>query len=349
MANQVITEVVNDRYAIYNMDCIEMMKQLPDESVGLSVYSPPFGGLYVYSSSSRDISNARNYDEFWTHYDFVIAEVHRLTKPGRSTVVHCSDIPSGNTGTDFMNHLPGDIIEQHVMCRNPKCKASERERRKGMCGHGWFQYTGDYVIWKEPLAVRNRTMAKNLAHKTIVDDSSRAGQAIADHALVFRKRGKNEEPITHEHGLTEYAGSVSMPADVLPYRNYKGDQKENKFSHWIWRRYASSIWDDVRPDRVLPYIESMDEKDEAHVHPLQLDVYERAITLWSNPGDVVLEPFMGVGSGVFSAVRLGRFGVGAELKDTYFRQAMKNMLTVDAEVWHEPGLFDTLDNADQWL
>ena len=341
---KVIDEVVTDRYAIYNGDCIEVMKQLPDASIGLSVYSPPFGGLYVYSSSERDISNARNYDEFWQHYDFVIAEIERLTMPGRSTCVHCSDIPSGNTGVDFLNHLPGDIIEQHVMCRKPNCKASERERRKGLCGHGWFQFTGDYVIWKEPLMVRNRTMAKNLAHKTIVEDSARAGEAIADHLLVFRKRGNNPEPISHPHGLTEYAGSVSMPNDVLPFRNYIGDQKENKFSHWIWRRYASCIWDDIRPDRVLPYIESKDERDEKHVHPLQLDVYERAITLWSNPDDIVLEPFLGVGSGVYAAVRLGRRGIGAELKDTYFRQAVKNIANVNEVIVNEPTLFDGPDD-----
>lgn len=343
MATQIIDEVVTDRYAIYNRDCVEVMQQLPDESVGLSVYSPPFGGLYVYTSSPRDLSNARSYDEFFDHYDFIISEIHRLTLPGRTSAVHCSDIPSGNTGTDFLNHLPGDIIEQHVKCRYAKCKASERERRKGMCGHGWFQYTGDYVIWKEPLAVRNRTMAKNLAHKTIVEDSARAGLAIADHVLTFRKRGDNPEPISHEHGLTEYAGSVNMPNDILAYRNWPGDQKENRFSHWIWRRYASCIWDDIRPDRVLPYIESKDEKDEKHVHPLQLDVIERAVTLWSNPGDVVLTPFMGVGSEVFASVRLGRRGIGAELKDTYFRQAVKNLETVDAEIFHEPTLFDDLD------
>jgi DNA modification methylase len=336
-------EVITERYAIYNRDCIEVMQQLPDESVGLSVYSPPFGGLYVYTSSPRDLSNARTYDEFFEHYDFVISEIHRLTKPGRTSAVHCSDIPSGNTGTDFLNHLPGDIIEQHVKCRHDKCKASERERRKGMCGHGWFQFTGDYVIWKEPLAVRNRTMAKNLAHKTIVLDSARAGLAIADHVLTFRKRGDNQEPIKHPHGLMEYAGSVAMPNDILAYRNWPGDQKENRYSHWIWRRYASCIWDDIRGDRVLPYIESKDSEDEKHVHPLQLDVIERAVTLWSNPGDVVLTPFMGVGSEVFAAVHLGRRAIGAELKDTYFRQAVKNLERVDIAVPYEPTLFDMLE------
>lgn len=337
-------QVVTDRYALYNMDCIEGMQQLPDESIGLSVYSPPFGGLYVYTSSPRDLSNARNYDEFFNHYDFVVEQIHRLTMPGRSSAVHCSDIPSGNTGLDHLTDLPADLVEAHVKCRYAKCTAPERMRRKGLCGHGWFHFAGRYIIWKEPLMVRNRTMAKNLAHKTIVTDSAQAGQAIGDQVLVFRKKGDNPHPITHVHGLTRYAGSVSIPADLLPYRNYPGDQKENRYSHWIWRRYASCIWDDVRPDEVLPYRESLDEGDEKHVHPLQLDVIDRCVELWSNPGDAILTPFMGVGSEVYSAVRAKRLAIGFELKDTYYRQAIKNLDAVDSDAPKEVSdMFSLLD------
>src|SRR5436305_323477 len=168
-------------------------------------------------------------------------------------------------------------------------------------------------------------MAKNLAHKTIVEDASRCSVASADYLIVCRRSGTNPVPIRHPHGLLEYAGARVPPADVLRYRGWRGKQTENRYSHWIWRQYASAFWDDVRIDRVLPYRAARDAEDEKHVHPLQLDVIERLVTLWSNPGETVLTPFMGVGSEVYSAVRLGRRGVGIELKPSYYRQAVKNV------------------------
>lgn len=173
--------------------------------------------------------------------------------------------------------------------------------------------------------VRNRTMAKNLAHKTIVEDSSLCTNAAADYLLVFRKRGDNPVPIAHPYGLIEYAGSRKVPTGLLKYKGWKGNQIENQYSHWIWRQYASAFWDDVRIDRVLPFKQSRDEEDEKHVHPLHLDVIERIITLWSNPGETVLTPFMGVGSEVYGAVTLGRKGMGIELKRSYYLQAIKNL------------------------
>lgn len=301
----VAEQVVTDRYALYLGDCMEVMPMLPSESIHLSIYSPPFGGLYHYSSNDRDLSNARDYKEFFEHYGYVVREIARLTVPGRMTAVHCMDIPSGNTGNDTLIDFPGDIIRLHAE-------------------HG-FRYIARYAVWKEPLGVRNRTMAKNLAHKTIVEDSSRCSVASADYLLVFRKKGDNPIPIAHPHGLTEYAGERQMPADVLPYREWKGNQIENRYSHWIWRQYASAFWDDVRIDRVLPYKEARGEDDEKHVHPLQLDVIDRTIVLWSNPGENVLTPFMGVGSEVYGAVCADRRGIGVELKDTYYRQAVKNV------------------------
>ncbi len=341
--------VITERYALYNADCIDIMSGLPDNKVKFSIYSPPFAGLYHYSSSARDLSNARNYQEFMEHYEFVVKEIHRLTMPGRLTAVHCMDVPSGNSGVDNLMDFPGDIIEMHVRCRDEKCTATPLERRKGLCGHGWFEYTGRYHVWKEPLGVRNRTMAKNLAHKTVVDDSSKCSLASADYLLLFRKHGENSEPINRPTGLMNYAGERQMPADILKYRGWKGNQIENRYSQWIWRRYADAFWDDIRIERVLPFRDSRDGEDEKHVHPLQLDVIERAVVLWSNPGDVVLTPFMGVGSEVYQAVQLGRFGLGIELKDTYFRQSIKNLEMVDADIVHEPSLFDSLDNSDQWL
>lgn len=315
-------EVMTDRYAIYHDDCLETMIQMPDGSVHLSIYSPPFFGLFHYSSSPRDLSNSRSYGEFFEHYGYIVDELHRLTMAGRITAVHCMDIPSGNTGSgdDHLLDFPGDIIRLHA-------------------GLG-FRYVARYHIWKEPLGVRNRTMAKKLAHRTLVEDSSRCGVASADYLLIFRRIGENPEPIIHPIGLIDYAGSRRPPADVLKYRGWTGNQIENRYSHWIWRQYASAFWDDVRLDNVLPYKPARDEDDEKHVHPLQLDVIDRAIVLWSNRGDTVLTPFMGVGSEVYGAVRLGRRGVGIELKESYYRQAVKNLAEVDVEPVYNPTLFD---------
>lgn len=313
-------QLITERFAIYNGDCMEVMGGLPDGCVHLSVYSPPFAGLYHYTSSERDLSNCRDYGEFFEHYGFVVKEIARLTMPGRFTAVHCMDVPTSNNGkTDALTDFPGDIIRLHA-------------------AHG-FSYTARYHVWKEPLAVRNRTMKKSLAHKTIVDDSTRCSVASADYLLMFRKDGDNPVPVTHPNGLMEYAGSRQVPAELWSYRAWKGDQIENRFSHWIWRQYASAFWDDVRIDRVLPFRNARDDEDEKHVHPLQLDVIDRVITLYSNPGETVLTPFMGVGSEVYGAVRAGRKGIGAELKPSYFAQAVKNMSAVDEEFPEQIGLF----------
>ncbi len=296
-------QVLTDQYAIYNGDCIEAMKDMPNDSVHLSVYSPPFGGLYNYSSSDRDLSNCRNYDTFFEHYEYVVREIERLTLPGRITAVHCMDVPI--PGDKGLIDFPGDIIRLH--------------QRIG------FFYIARHDVWKEPLGVRLRTMVKGLAHKQIVDDSSLCDVASADYLLLFRKKGKNSIPISHPTGLDSYAGSREIPHEVLSWKNWDGKQTENRYSHWIWRQYASAFWDDVRIDRVLPYKESKEPDDEKHVHPLQLDVIERVIVLRSNPGEVVLTPFMGVGSEVYGAVINGRKGVGVELKGSYFKQAKRNL------------------------
>jgi len=299
-------QAITDQYAAWNGDCMEVMPTLPEASVGLSIYSPPFAGLYHYSSSERDLSNCDSYEQFMEHYEYVVSAIHRLTMPGRMTCVHCMDVPRSNTGKgDSLMDFPGDIIRLH-------------ERL------GW-SYVARYHVWKEPLTVRNRTMTKALAHKSIVDDSSRCTVASADYLLAFRRSGENAVPIAHPVGLMEYAGEREIPADLLRYRGWTGKQTENRFSHWIWRQYASAFWDDVRLDRVLPFKAARDEEDEKHVHPLQLDVIDRCLVLWSNPGESVFTPFMGVGSEVYSAVRAGRRGMGVELKPSYYRQAVKNL------------------------
>lgn len=319
-------QLITDQYALYNGDCVEVMAGLPDSSVHLSVYSPPFGGLYHYSSDDADLSNCSDYDGFMEHYGFVVRELARLTMSGRCTAVHCMDVPSGNSGSDHYIDFPGDIIRLHEK-------------------HG-FLFVARHAIWKEPLWVRNRTMQKNLAHKTAVDDSIYCGVASADYLLIFRKKGENEIPVSHPTGFLEYAGDDSaMPSDVRAWRGFDGDQKTNKFSHWIWRRYASSVWDDIRVGRVLPYVGSKDADDEKHVHPLQLDVIDRVVHMRTNPGETVFTPFMGVGSEVFSAVSLGRRGVGVELKPSYFRQAVANISSVQSSTTTTPKNGDLFESV----
>ena len=307
----VLRQQITDRWAVYNADSMDVMAQMPDASIHASVYSPPFAGLYHYSSSDRDVSNARDYPEFREHYGMFVEHLYRLTKPGRCTGVHAAPIPSSNSGRDSLFDFPGDVIRLHEEL-------------------GW-DWIARHAIWKEPLAVRNRTMQHNLSHKTIVEDGNLGGVASADELLIFRKRGLDDDPASHPTGLDSYAGSESVPADLLKFRDWPGKQTENRYSHWIWRRYASSVWDDVRPDHVLPFRDSRDPDDEKHVHPLQLDVIARFVQMRTKPGETVLTPFMGVGSEVYESVRLGRIGIGIELKPSYYEQALRNLAAVDTD------------------
>lgn len=305
-------QILTDNYALYHGDCVDVMGDMPDDCVDLSIYSPPFSGLYNYSSSPRDLSNCRDYDEFLDHYGFVIEQLARVTKPGRCSAVHCNDVQNfGLDGGKGLRDLPGDIIRLHAK-------------------HG-MHYVARFHVWKEPLGVRLRTMALGLAHQTIVNDSTKCDNASADYLLIFRNGGENQVPVSHPEGLTHYAGERQVPQELMPYRGWTGKQTENRYSHWIWRNYASAFWDDIRGGRVLPYKDSREQDDEKHVHPLQLDVIERACVLWSNPGETVLTPFMGVGSEVYGSVINGRRGVGVELKASYYRQAVHNL-----ELCHRP-------------
>jgi len=298
-------QVTTDKYYLANCDCVEGMQGLPDSSIHASIYSPPFCGLYQYSSHEKDLSNCDSREKFFEHYEFVVKEITRITVPGRMTAVHCMDMPSSNSGRDGLYDFPGDIIRLHEK-------------------HGWALATR-HGIWKEPLAVRLRTMQKNLAHQTLTVDSTLCGVASMDQLLVFRNKGDNPIPVDHPTGMQGYAGEREIPQELLSFKNWKGKQTENRFSHWIWRHYASSFWDDIRISNILPFKESRDEEDEKHVHPLQLDVIERFVTMRTNPGEVVLTPFLGVGSEAYGAVLLGRRAVGFELKPTYYRQAVKNL------------------------
>ena len=306
IANQVIT----DSYAIYNGDSAEMLQSLPDDSAHLSIYSPPFAtvtgqSLYQYTSSHRDLSNARGIDAFMEHYRFFVEQIHRLLLPGRICAVHCMDVPKQGANICGYDDFPGRIIRLHEDVG--------------------FEMLPRICIWKEPLEVRNRTMSKSLAHRQIVEDACQTNVASADYLIPFRKRGENPVPVTHPNGFTRYIGMTPIPADLLRYRGWTGKQIENRYSHEVWQRYASCVWGDIDLHRTLPFTEGKDEQDERHMHPLQLDVIERAVEMWTNEGETVLTPFMGVGSEVYGAVINGRRGIGCELKESYYRQAVKNL------------------------
>lgn len=298
-----IAQEITERFAVYNGDSCEVLPSLPAEVAHLGIYSPPFSDLYNYSSSERDLSNCRDYEQFLEHYEFVVREMHRLTMPGRINCVHCCDIPVPGQRKGYRD-FPGDIIRLH--------------ERVG------FFYEGRICIWKEPLRVALRTRLQHLTHKNIAKDSSVCFPAGGDFLLLFKKHGENKVPIRHPTGLSEYAGEREIPADLLRHRG-ETRQEKNRLSQWIWRQYASCFWDDIRIDRVLPYKQSRETDDEKHVCPLQLDVIERALALWSNPDETLLTPFMGVGSEVFAAVASGRKAVGVELKTSYYRQAVRNI------------------------
>lgn len=320
-------QIITDQYSIYNSDCMEVLPALPDASVDLSVYSPPFAGLYQYSSSERDLSNCETKEQFLEQYEYIIKEIARITKPGRVTAVHCTDV---HDNACFLWDLPNEIIRLHAK-------------------YG-FHYRSRIGIRKEPLKVRMRTMVKSLMHKLVVEDMTQCFPAMPDYVLVFTKKGDNEVPVEHPQGLTNFPYFGAQP--ILPhfldawnndennptfdtcdqlwdhlnnkYRDHK-DPKTNKLSHYTWRRYADYQWDDIQIDNVLPYRDSKEDDDEKHVHPLQLDVIDRIVYMYSNPGEIVLTPFMGVGSEVYSPVSLGRKAIGIELKDSYFKQARINL------------------------
>jgi len=316
-------QVITDEYAIYNSDCMYVLPTIENKSIDLSIYSPPFAGLYNYSSSENDFSNCETKKQFLDQYEYLIKEISRVTKAGRITAVHCTDVINKNgTLWDF----PHEIIKLHEK-------------------HG-FKFRNRITNWKEPLNVSMRTMVRSLMHKLIVEDSTECFTAMPDYVLIFKRDGENETPVTNPVGLSYYAGETPLlPAMQKKYgsyddlkKKYKNHEnaKTNKLSHIIWQRYASSVWDDIRINNVLKFKPAKDQDDEKHVHPLQLDVIYRLIELYSNKGEIILTPFMGVGSEVYGAVAMDRKAIGIELKDSYFNQSIRNL-----------GHVEKLDNKDQ--
>lgn len=313
-----VDQKVTDEYAIYLGDSCDLLRAIPDNSIGFGIHSPPFEGLYKFSNSVRDISN-NDGDDFWRHYGFIISELLRVTKPGRLCAVHCMQLPTSKTrhGHIGIRDFRGEIVRAYEDA-------------------GWY-FHSEVCIWKDPVVAQQRTKSLRLLHKQIVKDSAMSGQGLPDYVLTFRKPGDNPDPVAGP--FEEFVGDPAAEPASVDSRIMSGRSAEDAkkwYSIEVWQRYASPVWMDINQTRTLQYRGGRDEKDEQHISPLQLDVIERCIHLWSNPGDTVLTPFMGIGSEVYAAVEMGRRGVGIELKPSYYAQAVRNL---DAAKKRQSGLF----------
>lgn len=334
---KVVNQVVTDNYAIYEGDCCELIRGIPGDSIDFGIHSPPFEGLYKFSAFDRDISNNDGAD-FWAHYSFLIQELLRVTKPGRIHSVHCMQLPTSKRRNGFigMRDFRGEIIRAYEDA-------------------GW-QFHSEVCIWKDPVVAQQRTKSIRLLHKQITKDSTVSGQGLADYIVTFRKPGDNIEPV--DGMFDAFVGcqpgeDLGLDISREAYDRHAAATRDDGREPWpyeqwksilVWQRYASPVWSDIRQTRTLQYRGGRDEQDEQHISPLQLDVIERCIDLWSAPGDVVLTPFLGIGSEVYSAVEMGRYGVGFELKPSYFRQAVKNIAALGTKEQPVSDLFATIAN-----
>jgi len=306
-----LKRITTDKWEMVNGDCVQALASVADSSIHYSIFSPPFASLYVYSDSEADMGNCKTEAEFFAHMGFLIPELHRVFMPGRLVSVHCMDLPTTMERDGFtgLKDFSGQIIWEF--------------QRAG------FIYHSRVAIWKDPLIAATRTKAIGLLHKQLVKDSSRSRQGIADYLITFRKPGDNPEPISHGSGFKSYAGTLAEPA-----RSKHSDPMRNGYSHVVWQRYASPVWMDIDPSDTLQRESAREEEDERHIAPLQLGVIERGIELWSNPGDLVLSPFAGIGSEGYVALRSDRRFLGVELKESYFDQAVLNLRAAEKTQHH---------------
>lgn len=277
-------------------DCCEAIKGIPDESIHYSVFSPPFASLYVYSNSERDMGNCKDTSQFMEHFEFLVKELYRVIMPGRLVSFHCMNLPMSKTrdGEIGIHDFRGELIRMFV-------------------NNGWI-YHSEVCIWKDPVTAMQRTKALGLLHKQVVKDSCMSRQGIPDYLVTMRKPGNNPQPVTGE------------------FEQFAGDdfKSTGRLSIDIWQRYASPVWMDINPSMTLQKESARDAKDERHVCPLQLQVIERAIDMWTNPGDVVLSPFGGIASEGYQAVKMERKFIGIELKPSYWQQGVANLKNAEA-------------------
>lgn len=294
----VLDQVITDKYSIYNGDCVEVAKGIPGNSIHYTIFSPPFESLYTYSNSPRDMGNCTNSEDFHTQFKFLIAELFRVTMPGRLLSFHCMDIPAMKERDGYigLKDFPGDLLR--------------------LFQAAGFIYHSRVSIWKDPLIEATRTKAIGLMHKQVVKDSAMCRQGLPDYLITVRKPGINDEPISHPNGFTSFVGE-DEPNAANPV-----------YSHHVWRRYASPVWMDINQSNTLQREPAREEEDERHICPLQLDVIERAMELWTNPGDIAFSPFMGIGSEGYKALEMNRRFIGIELKGSYFKVAANNLQSV---------------------
>lgn len=287
----VIDQAVANRYALYHGDSVEITKEIPDNSIHYTIFSPPFSQLYVYSNSDRDMGNCKGDEEFYNHFKYLAKELYRITMPGRLLSFHCMDLPlmKSRDGVIGLKDFPALMLKIFQDCG--------------------FIYHSKVTIWKNPVTEMQRTKALGLLHKQIKKDSSMSRQGLPDYVITVRKPGDNPERVEHTN--------ESFPVNV-------------------WQNYASPVWMDIRQSDTLQRKSARSEQDEKHICPLQLEVIQRCIELWTNPNDIVLDPFGGIGSTPYVALKLGRRGIASELKDSYFEQLKKNVESVAAE---EPEVF----------
>lgn len=300
----ILNQAQGENWTMANGDCIEVLNALPENSIHLSIFSPPYASLYTYSNIDRDLGNSINDAQFYEHFAHVVAGLHRVTKPGRIVCVDVMNIPAMKERDGYigLKDFRGDVIRAF--------------QKVG------FIFHSEHCAWKDPLIEATRTKALGLMHKQLCKDSTRSRAGIPQYLLAFRKGGENAEPVAHIDGLTEFAG--------------ENPPIHGNLSHERWRRYASPVWMDINFSNTLNAKAARDNEDERHVCPMALDLIERAIQLWSNPGDVIFDPFSGVGSTGYQAIKMGRKFIGSELKQSYFIQACKNIESAKA---NQGGLF----------
>lgn len=276
---KVLDQCVTNHFALYNGDSCEVMQGLKDNSMGFSIFSPPFEDLYTYSDSPRDLGNCRSTEEFYQQFTFIVKELYRIMMPGRLVGIHCMDLPTSKSRDGFigLRDFPGILIK--------------------LFQDNGFIYHSRITIWKDPVVAMQRTKALGLLHKQIKKDSTMSRQGIADYIVTMRKPGDNPEPITHTN--------ENFPVEM-------------------WQRYASPVWMDINQSNTLNRTSARDERDEKHICPLQLDVIERCVELWSAKGDTIFTPFLGIGSEAYQALKMHRKAIGIELKESYYKQAVKN-------------------------
>lgn len=316
---KVINQAQGKNWVLYQGDCVQVIKGLPDNSIDLTVSSPPFGQLYIYSDSEADMGNSVNDDEFFTHYEFLIKEMYRATRPGRLNVVHCKDLPAfrNRDGAMGLIDFPGKII-----------RAFEK--------YGW-QYHSRVTIWKDPVIEMERTKNHGLLHRNFTSGAEQCRQGMPDYLIVFRKWPvEGGTPVIQSRKVGDYIGENAPEEwEIRPNKR----SRENNYSIAVWQRYASPVWMDIQQTNVLNYEQAKDPNDSKHICPLQRDVIARCIDLWSNKGEIIFDPFAGIGSTAYEAVRMGRRGVGIELKESYFNSAIKFCERAEVEAGR-PTLWD---------